>query len=406
MAGANSVQVAVPTRDTETAKFFQIAVWIVLTTILVVIVFEPVLVKAITGPETYDYPTHIRWAQFWDENGYLETPLPHFLYQGLLRLSHFFFPAATFNQIALGVGLGCYLGLAMILFSQIYGAMKELSPAVRGAATLVLTMLLMVADPLRLDSSSAVYDHYAGFVPINVYHNPTIVLLKPLALLLFLQVLHIFDGSSVSKSRLFLCAFLSVAATMAKPNYSIALIPALGLYVMIRIILRRPVHFGLLIIGVVVPIMVVIGWQLISVRGTGMGGILFAPFAVMIFMSPDDLIFLKFIGSIAFPLCVLMLYFRPALRDTMLQVAWLVFAAGAFYTYLLAEVLNPFYGNFIWSGEITLLLLFVASLLFVIKHHRSDLVNRRLSPRILLLLGVLILHTFYGLQFYQLWMAN
>jgi Na+(H+)/acetate symporter ActP len=68
---------------------------------------------------------------------------------------------------------------------------------------------------------------------------------------------------------------------------------------------------------------------------------------------------IKFVLSAAFPIAVYGLYWKSAVRDARLNLAVLLFAFGISYSHLLSEKRHWEHGNFIWSGYITLFILFV-----------------------------------------------
>jgi hypothetical protein len=97
--------------------------------------------------------------------------------------------------------------------------------------------------------------------------------------------------------------------------------------------------------------------------------------------------------------------FKSAIRDTSLQLAWLLFFAGACCTYLLAESGPRFLqGNFTWSGQITLFVLFVYSLFFLLKERKNATANQLpfLRGRQIISYTALGLHVLYGIVFYIL----
>jgi hypothetical protein len=91
--------------------------------------------------------------------------------------------------------------------------------------------------------------------------------------------------------------------------------------------------------------------------------------------------------SIVFPVALLVLYWSSARRDTLLMLAWGCFVLGAFYALAVVELGERFKdNNFYWSGEITLFLLFFASVHFWLRQMggRFDLSTRRARIAMLL----------------------
>src|SRR5690606_10371708 len=95
-----------------------------------------------------------------------------------------------------------------------------------------------------------------------VYHNPTIVLLKPLALGLFLYAVGVFSAQGHFHTRgAWAAAFvLTVLCGLAKPNYLIVLLPTLGLVTVYRLLKKQPVNWPLLL-SIALPAVVLLGLQ-------------------------------------------------------------------------------------------------------------------------------------------------
>jgi hypothetical protein len=201
--------------------------------------------------------------------------------------------------------------------------------------------------------------------------------------------------------RLLLTTFAAgVLSTLAKPNYAICIGPALFLLAAYRCSRKQYVNWRLLTLGAFASIGVVLAWQYLFHRTSGMGGFGFAPFKVMGYLSPENLP-LKFVLSILFPACVYFSYFRQARRDLALNLAWLAFLFGAFYTYFIIEPREWQSGNFLWSGAITLLILFVVSFIFFVQQMLNNARERpQKSARTYLCVMVFGLHLVSGLIWY------
>jgi hypothetical protein len=212
---------------------------------------------------------------------------------------------------------------------------------------------------------------YLGYVGINSYHNPTIILLRPLALMQFIYALRCFDPGPLPKINIPIAAVISLLATYAKPNFAICLLPAIALIALYKMIRKETVNLAFLLYGFVVPMIIVLVWQLwMTYTGSDSTHVIFSPFGVMSFYS--GYLLPKFLLSILFPLLVTILYWKQAIRYLPLILAWLVFIFGSFYTYFIAESGSRFKdGNFTWSGEIALFILFIVSTLFFVEVPKS-----------------------------------
>lgn len=334
---------------------------LVLLIATVVCVFGVVVARQITV--SFDYETHIRIAEEWLTTGTVDRPLPHFLTQVLIIALHTIIPSINWNTAGWLTSILSYTLLSIVLYLLLYPRFKALT--VRFAALLASMFALALMVIYALDIPTWYWLDYWGYVQPNNYHNPTVVVLKPLALLSFVAVLKVYPTLPTHPpvQSILWTGLVIALATLAKPNFTICIVPALALFTAWRVMRGAPVRWRLLLFGIALPIAVILLWQygLLAERG----GIEFAPFRVMLLFTPPGWLFPKFLLSIAFPIVVYMLHFQNARRSTLLNLAWLSFVFGAFYTYFLAEGGNGWRaGNFLWSGQVTLFILMVASALF------------------------------------------
>jgi hypothetical protein len=118
----------------------------------------------------------------------------------------------------------------------------------------------------------------------------------------------------------------------------------------------------------------------------------------------SDWLLPKFFLSILFPLAVTILFFRSAIADMRMRLAWIGAALGAFCFYFLIERGRDltFHGNFGWSGIITFFVLFFASLAFLLEQWRLQPREARVQWRLILSTAIFGLHTISGLLWYGL----
>jgi hypothetical protein len=93
--------------------------------------------------------------------------------------------------------------------------------------------------------------------------------------------------------------------------------------------------------------------------------IIFAPLAVMRFHTNN--LFMPYLLSALLPLSVLLVYGRRAWADGGFRFSVIAFLFGTIYSYTLAEKLRLAAGNFLWSGYITVFVLYYFSVVFVLK---------------------------------------
>ncbi len=378
-------------------------VFLVLTAVGALLLFWPV--AAFVVYQDVDHNNHLSFLRELANGGSLSDFLayyPHFVYHLLVYGVSRFVPGGDFNAAALLVSVLFYVLAVLAVYGLLVGLVGR-PPSLRtGGLYALLALALMLVMPFNLLTP---HNLYLGYIVIHAYHNPTILAVKPFALLLFW-----FAGRAVLPPEppahqhvvVLTAALVSAFGVLAKPSYAMALLPAFALIVAVRR-LRRQYTAWWLAAGVMLPAALVMGWQRLMFTSTD--GFVLAPLALinhwagMINPAANEHLVLKFLLSALFPLLVYGMYPRAAVRSLWLTLAWLTFLVGAAYMYLLVEGGAKLgHANFTWSAQVALWVLFAASLAFFMQQNRS----LRWSPR--LLVGVLAfgLHLVSGLHWYSL----
>ena len=313
-----------------------------------------------------DFSMHMLWAEQIKNGVAVPTyVVAHAGWQVLLLLFNAF--GLQFKWANLISLLLCEAITVVILLRWFWPSPNVIQPFWK---TGIILLGISVAAPISIFWP---LDHqfYLGYIGIVTYHNPTIIFLRPFAILQFVFSMRYFESRPISKLEILGMAIISMLATFAKPSFAICLIPALGILALYKIFQKKQVDLSALLIGFAVPTALVLVIQfLITYRADDSGGILFAPFAVMGYYS--NLLLPKFLLSIVFPLLVTIVYRKQAWQDVRMILTWLIFIFGCVYTYFLAEGGSRFYdGNFTWSGEIALYVLFAVSTLFFLDMEKS-----------------------------------
>ena len=288
---------------------------------------------------------------------------------------------------------------------------RERDNPIADPITMGLTLALLLVGPLFFFTPNALY---LGYLPAHVYHNPTILVLKPFALPLFsVAIIGFGQRPPLLKSRRLLLvgtSLLAFLAPLAKPNLAIAVLPAIALTTAWMWWRKIPLDWPLLA-AILLPSLLVLVYQYSLTFEKHADTILLNPFGFLKARGRYDwMVFPKFFLSIAFPLTVYALYFSQARRNIVLNFAWLLFGLGAFYSYMLTENVRLVDGNFTWSGQITLFVLFVISTSFLLEHCRP--VDRPYAWRSLAQIraivgwGVFLLHVGCGVYWYVINLAG
>ena len=271
----------------------------------------------------------------------------------------------------------------------------------------LVSLALLIVAPLSFITPENLY---FGYLTPNVYHNPTMIPLRPTSLLLFIAALASFSQAPVGWwrwARVPLVALLTVACILAKPSYLMILLPALALVTLFRIVRRQPIDWLLLLGGIVIPAGALLGVQaLIFTRGAiaWEPGRTFWEWSLHYEPNANHALLLKWALSVAFPIAVYALYWRTAWRSLMLNLAWLCFVIGLAYAYLLVDTGEVAAGNLVWNAQIGTFVLFVASAAHWLRawRVRSDWRDWRRLWSFVACSGFLLLHTVAGVHWYLL----
>jgi hypothetical protein len=203
--------------------------------------------------------------------------------------------------------------------------------------------------------------------------------------MLFLRSLRIFGDPPTPSSHatILWSGLLVVLSTLAKASYAICLLPGLALYCLIRHTRGKAVEWRLGLTEFLVPLVLVLAFQYVLNLGQARAlSIEIAPFyffrGILQQLGKPALLLPKLAFSVLFPVSVLLVYFREGIRSIPLMLSWTIFGFGAFYTYFVVES-GPagLDGNFTWSGQISLYVLFVMSLTFFLERGGFQGLTRR-----------------------------
>jgi hypothetical protein len=360
-----------------------------------------------------DYRTHLRGLN----NLILGQPFgewvvnaPHFLFHLLVLAVYRASPDLMLTGAASTVALAGYLAGSLAiywLFSALVGRAASYRTGLLYAA---LSLALMLVMPINLLTPT---NRYLGYFIPHAYHNPTMVVLKPLALAVFYASARLFDARPLSHPIAFTAgaAAATLASLLAKPSYVMALLPALVLLSVHARWRGATVHWRPLAYGIVLPAVVGVGAQIVFVSRNVRRGFVLAPLGVfhewarILNPAADQNLLLKLVLSVLFPLAACWCGRRLARGAPYLGLAWLTFGVGAAYSYLLAEAgADIGFGNFTWCGQVSVFVLFVASAVFVLGWATRDAQGswRRTTACLVAVGLVFVLHLVSGLQWYGL----
>lgn len=316
-----------------------------------------------------DYRWHARAAAELASGG--EPATPHFLFQALLVVLHGLTPGRDWTQSALDLTVLCQVALALLIASLLEASWPRPLDARSAAIASGLALALVVAGPVNLGSWGE-RNLYLGYLSPSTHHNPTATLLRPLALAVWARASLRLSTAGPTPVRATLAdAALSLLGVLAKPSQAIALLPALVPLAALRLLRRQVAQWRPLLLGFLLPLLAVLGWQYLVLVGGG-AGVEWAPLRVMSLFPGGRLA--RLLLSLLFPLCVVLLHWRAVRRDGALGLAWLSFGVGLGWVYGFAESGERFTNaNLLWTGQVTLFVLFVASVRLLVREPAASL---------------------------------
>ena len=221
---------------------------------------------------------------------------------------------------------------------------------------------------------------YLDKIAPNLWFNSTGILTMPFAILLFFSAIAWLRKLSL-RSWLWVLIFC-LMSLLTKPNYVLALMPALGIAVLIRVaglqreeIARTLLFFaGLALVAICVLALQYADTYVASSGTPSASGesahTIIAPFAVWRVYSPN--IPASLLLSIAFPLGVTILYFREVKTNPTMLLAWGIWAAAMLQYILLAESGEYLAdGNWGWGSNIAMYIVFLVSAMVFLRQPRS-----------------------------------
>lgn len=308
--------------------------------------------------------------------------VPHFLFHiTLIALHYLSIGLLSLETAAVVLVFGIIWFISLLVWNTCARVLPR--PSVLVGAVLLTTFSAPIALFYPTDGHL-----YFGYFATNVFHNPTVLMVKPFALMHFLLIIHSMrnertDNNVVFWITLWVITFLGV---LAKPSYAIAIVPAHGIILVWRLWQRHPqwrhdiITFVTSTSALVPPLL----FQFMLVYGTGPRSIGFKSLSDMttsVCMASSQpwwsciamdsgMVMVKGVASVAFLLCILFTVPR-IIRYGEIQLAGLASVISIAYVFVLGEGVKGAAsgvassnkaGNSGWSIQIMLFIFMVVAL--------------------------------------------
>ncbi|MCI8417959.1 MAG: hypothetical protein HFI33_10790 [Lachnospiraceae bacterium] len=344
-------------RKKEIFKGVDVGFWFCL---LLLFAATLVMTKVEMGKEFTDFRTHSRWAvgilvdHKFDK--FYFYPLWHFCVRAVYILT----PLG--REWSAAFVTACFGGAtAVLLYLFMRRQLGEKLPVWKCA---LLTLALLFVTALYMPWFNK--ELYLGQSSPTIWHNPTNLAVKPLALLIFLCFIRIYqERETIGKRALVLVSFLLLLSCFVKPSFIQGFLPAMVVFLLLELIPSRGRTFwySLKVALMFIPSGIYFIVQyLLMFDSSGDRKIGIQPFAVMRLDSPNPGI--SILIGIAFPLFVLVaLGAKKVFNDKALWLAVVFYLVSLLEFILLIEETEAASGNFEWAMQLAMFMLFIMTAL-------------------------------------------
>ena len=332
---------------------------LILLVIITTLIYAPIYYYRIHYPVDSDFSLHMLFTRYLIQGNIDQIPVYALAHPGLqIFLAGLYFLSLHKGPIGIlltFILVASHVLTAIIIYIWLGSTGKRHwdtgRAIIAGTLTIVAPVMLFVfRDNL----------YYFGYIALANYHNPTIILLRPFALVSFLMGVRAFTGVNNSWKFIIVSSILVMISAFIKPNYLICILPALFILTVWWKVQHKVVNYRYLVFGFFLPSILVLGVQWWVANSNDPSPIIFSPLGVEGAFSKSLLP--KFMLSVLFPLSILVSNFRKYKDNPDLLLAAIGFTVAAFQVYFLAESGDRFYhGNFRWGAQVMLFLWFVVS---------------------------------------------
>jgi hypothetical protein len=302
-----------------------------------------------------DLTVHITYAQ--QVHSLADLKSPHFLFQLLVRAGYEL--GLDWGTAAVWLLGACYGGMAVLIWQEIHLRGLASSPL----RTFALVMAILLASHIFLLTMQG--NLYRGYFVPTAYHNPTQQLNKLFAVwIYFLYARQFLRSDRAGWPSVPLLAALCVLSAVAKPSFLLAFLPAAALYAAHDLVKRRWRQALLCLLAIGIPSALTLLWQTrLTAQVSQPVDLDFRPF--VLFSAGETLY--KLPASLAFPLIVAIGAWWSRVSDASLRFIWTLTAVALFVTLCIVEGGHRMpHGNFAWTGQTGVFLVYVESLLFLL----------------------------------------
>jgi hypothetical protein len=273
----------------------------------------------------------------------------------------------------------------------------------RQIVAVATSALVVVAMPLVNPARS--HDIYLGQVTANVWHNSTQILALPLGICAFVAGCALLRQPSLQRA--LLLAVTASLSTMAKPNYTLALIPVLFVLLFWRTLRDGTMPWArrvVLALVAFVPPVALLGMQYVLTfgdEGLRKTSLVLSPMTVWDAYSASPLV--SIVLSLAGPAVALVALPREYRRTPEMALSWFCLLLAVLQLALMAERFEDgtlsLEGNFFWGSYSAVAMVFLTSAIALGRAWHRPSVGRVRQWFLYLAFVLLALHVASGLYY-------
>jgi hypothetical protein len=167
----------------EKKSFMQKWGIVLILVVMVVLIFSPIIYKMIFNFPNSDYPSHIYWAeQMLHPTDSDNVPLEDWAHANwhFLVIIFSFISFGSFSIAGMLATLFSIVLMALVLYNLIKPILRSKGISLWWGVVIAIGLNLVAPIYLYVIKDNL---YYFGYLGLNTFHNPTIILLKPLSIL-------------------------------------------------------------------------------------------------------------------------------------------------------------------------------------------------------------------------------
>ncbi len=313
-------------------------------------------------------------------------PTPPFYYWCIYLFSGFSSDIQILNYTAVVFLGGCVAAKYWVSYTSTRAIMQSNNYLLDKTLLALIVFSMLFTVPIFYNYYSVYKRMMVGKLPINVWHNSTVISVLPFSILLYYYSLRYINQISNNWREVSIILFLGVLNILIKPSFLFAFIPVFPLMVLAQKGWARDFWLSLLI-SVILFGALLLEYYIIYVLEDHVfkekTSVIVAPFEVWSYWSTN--LPLDILASILFPLTVSLFFWKDIIKSTYIQYAIFLFLVATFIGAMLMETgIRAYHGNFNWQVIITNYILFLVFSLFAA--HKIKLLGLKNIKSIIMIL--------------------